>query len=80
MSTNLNITVNNKPILRVNQNNNSIVRYNSISDACIDIRDNFSAYEIEIAILRNITYRGYAWKLDEMELEKTNTDMDIELK
>jgi len=80
MTTITTTSLNNLPILMVNPYDNNMVRYNSISAACSNEQYNFNAHEIEIAILSNITYRGYIWKVDEMEQEILNTDTDIEIK
>lgn len=36
--------------------------YESSEQASIDDRNRFDSHEIRIALLANITYRGYEWK------------------
>ena len=54
------LDLNNTPIIRIDSNNNASF-YESIIEACKDERDNYNPYEIEIAILSDLTYRGYTW-------------------
>ncbi len=49
-------------LAQISSNGKLVNVYESPEQASIDDRNRFDPHEIRIALLANITYRGYKWK------------------